>query len=190
MRRCGFVAVLMMMSTSVLADQIPKGWIKAGQDPQDYEIGIDRSVVHSGSASSFLNSNHGSPKTFGTLMQVCGAQEHVRKRVRLTAFVKAEGVVGRAGLWFRIDGKSNKMLGFDNMKDRPIQGTSDWKSYSIVLDVPTDSINLAFGVLLSGAGKVWLDDLTFEEVGLDVPTTDLTNGREPHGEPMNLDFEG
>ncbi len=77
------------------------------------------------------------------------------------------------------------------MGNRPIKGTGDWKRYEIVLDVPGNSINIAFGILLTGKGKVWMDDLQFEVVGKDVPTTDmLKQGAGLPDEPLNLGFEG
>ena len=41
-----------------------------------------------------------------------------------------------------------------------------------------------------GPGKAWADDFRFEEVGEDVPVTDLKNKiREMPDEPVNLGFE-
>jgi hypothetical protein len=39
------------------------------------------------------------------------------------------------------------------MDDRPIRGSTDWKSYSIVPDVPAEAAALAYGILLRGAGQ-------------------------------------
>jgi len=73
------------------------------------------------------------------------------------------------------------------MSDRPIKGTSDWKKHETVLDVPKDSIRIAFGILLNGLGQVWIDDLNFEVVGEDIATTDLKQKlpEEPEA-PVNL----
>jgi hypothetical protein len=58
-----------------------------------------------------------------------------------------------------------------------------------VLDVPEDSATISIGVLLMGAGKVWLDSLRFEEVDLSVPTTNFDFHYELLEEPTNLSFE-
>jgi hypothetical protein len=63
------------------------------------------------------------------------------------------------------------MLGFDNMSNRKINGNIDWTKYEIVLDVPTETISIAYGALLAGTGKIWFDDITFEIVDETVPTT-------------------
>ena len=78
----------------------------------------------------------------------------------------------------------NQLLGLDNMQNRPIIGTSDWRKYEIVLDIPEDGAVIGFGVLLQGKGEIWWDDVKLEVVGQEVPTT------HPYQQqPLNLDFE-
>jgi hypothetical protein len=153
--------------------QRPVGWGKAGSHPQDYETGVDNKVRRSGHASGFVRSKSTQPGGFATLMTGYKASDHVGKRLRLSGFIKGEQVEKQAALWMRVDGAQGKTLSFDNMNDRPIKGTSDWKRYDIVLDVPTGSADIAFGVLLEGKGQVWVDDLRLEEVGQDVASTNL-----------------
>ena len=88
----------------------------------------------------------------------------------------------------RVDGKKRKILAFDNMQRRPIRGTTSWTKYSVVLDVAPQSTGIAFGILLAGKGQVWLDDLKFEIVGSDVPTTDQLSPKLPKT-PQNIGFE-
>lgn len=166
---------------------MPAGWIKAGSHPGEYDVGLDTSVRRSGGKASatvkaIATDLHG----FGTLMQTTVPGEYRGKRVRFSGYVKSENVrAGWAGLWLRIDGAAPAQpLGFDNMQQRPIKGTTDWKRYAIVLDVPDEATALAFGLLLAGDGQVWMDDLTFEVVPSSVPTT---GG--PSLGPQNLDFE-
>ncbi len=35
----------------------------------------------------------------------------------------------------RVDGPNVTVLAFDNMKEQPIQGTTNWQGYAVVLDV-------------------------------------------------------
>jgi hypothetical protein len=91
--------------------------------------------------------------------------------VRITGYVRSAEVASWAGLWLRVDGPDHKLLAFDNMQDRAVKGTTDWKQYEIVLDVADTAQGLAFGVLLAGTGQVWLNDMKFETVGTEVPTT-------------------
>ena len=73
--------------------------------------------------------------------------------------------------WMRVDGDGGHILRFDNMGDRPIKGTCDARRYEIVLDVPVESVGISFGVQLIGRGEVWLSDVRFEVVGMNVKTT-------------------
>ena len=58
----------------------------------------------------------------------------------------------------------------------------------IVLDIPEDADAIAFGVLLEGPGRVWLDDLQFKHAADDTPTT-AKNDRVLPPAPVNPDFE-
>jgi hypothetical protein len=194
-----FMAPFLFSIGAIAADgRLPEGWIKAGSDPADYDMGVDTAVRHSGKASGFIRAKADDPKGFATLMQTFRADEYRGKRLRLSGHVRADKIDKWAGLWMRIDGQ-NKRLGFDNMQDRAIKGTSDWKKYDLVLDVPTASVNIAFGILLVGKGQTWVDDLQFEVVGNDIKATNMpiegekpsTKKTIPAGKmkPVNLGFE-
>lgn len=167
-----------------------KGWILSGSHPSDYEIGIDRETVHMGKVSGYLKSiSVLSDNQFGTMMQQFGSDKYKGERIKLSAFIRSENVSHFAGLWMRVDNAAGDTLQFDNMSDRPIQGTTAWNLYSIVLDVPADSDSISFGVLLTGQGKVWMDNFTFEIVKDQTPSTNMNIGGELRDEPENLSFE-
>lgn len=182
------------MNTQVAStnDQAPAGWLVRGGHPEEYEVTVDKTIACSGQASGSIKSRHAQPQGFGTLMQMCKADQYRGQRLRMSAYAKAQDVTNWAGFWMRVDG-ANQILGFDNMEDRPIQGTSDWNCYEIVLDVSTEAVHLAFGVLLTGEGQVWIDDIQFEAVGPDVlPTGQPSPEHLLHLvnlHPVNLSFE-
>ena len=110
----------------------------------------------------------------------------------MSGFLKSENVEGMAGLWLRVDQVGSKTpLGFDNMSDRKIKGTTPWKKYEIVLDVPSNASNLAYGALLTGTGQIWFDDIRFEIVDSTVSVTGnrMMNSSSPKSDPVNLNFE-
>lgn len=165
---------------------IPQGWMAAGSNPQDYEFTLDAKTFHSGSASGLLKSKKEKPQGFGTLMQEFLAENYRGKRMKFSAFVKTEHVEGWSGLWMKVEGAGHDSLGFDNMKNRAITGTQEWKKYDVILDVPQESRLIAFGILLSGSGKVWIDDITFEEA----LTDEVTDMEKPlPRNPTNLNFQ-
>ncbi len=67
------------------------------------------------------------------------------------------------------------------MGNRPIKGTTDWKKYKVVLDVPSNSNLINIGILLSGKGEVWVSNLKFEIVDKTVPTTDVIENQSKVG---------
>ncbi len=183
------IAMTLVAACAGAAQQTPKGWFAAGSRPKDYKMSVDRAIAHSGQASAQLKSIVAKPAGFGTLMQMCKADAYRGKRVRMSGYARSQDVTAWAGLWLRIDGPNREPLGFDNMEQRPIKGTSDWKKYEIVLDVPASAQEIAFGILLSGAGQVWMDDLDFEVVGTEVPTTGSKPKEATTPAPTNLNFE-
>ncbi len=153
---------------------LPEGWSPAGATPRAYTMGVDPEVFRTKSASLWIGSRDDAKQIeFGAAAQFVQADTYRGKRLRLTGYVKTQDVdEGWAGLWMRVEGRV-AMLGFDNMADRPVRGTSDWMKCMLVLDIPDDAFRIAFGALLVGRGQAWIDDITFESVGDEVPSTNL-----------------
>jgi hypothetical protein len=183
------LACTLLSASLALGEEVPRGWFRAGSHPNDYEMSVDRSVAHSGKASACLKSIGPKPAGFGTLMQTFKAEMFRGKRVRMTGYVQSKGVTDWAGVWMRVDGQKGEPLAFDNMQDRPIKGTSDWTRCQVVLEVPETAQEIALGLLLTGPGRVWLDDLSFEVVGKEVPVTGPAPSKEAPSGPVNLNFE-
>lgn len=147
-----------------------KGWFLSGSSPESYEIGLVKDVERNSNVG-YLKSKK-AVEGFGTIMQSFNPTSYLGKRVRLSGYIKSKDVTSWAGMWFRIDGPDKGIpLAFDNMQERQIKGTNEWKKYEIVLDAPENSLGFAFGVLQAGPGQVWLDDLNFEIVDKSVPLT-------------------
>jgi hypothetical protein len=185
-------ALIVVILFALVSFDKPAGWFNAGSQPQSYEMGIAKGAGQNGKNAATIKSIDKTIDGFGTLMQQCSPNKYLGKRVRMTGYVKSENVAAWAGLWFRVDQSGSKQpLSFDNMENRAIKGTTGWKKYEIVLDVPNAASNIAFGALLAGTGQIWFDNLTFEIVDNSVQTTDrIMNGTQSaQSSPENLDFE-
>jgi len=186
------LSALVLFSFSSEPETNVDGWFLAGSEPESYEIGVEEVTDRDGKVG-FIKSTEKKIKGFGTIMQSFIPEEYFDKRVKLTAYIKTENVDGWVGLWMRVDGpkkegdKYRESLAFDNMNDRKIKGTTAWQKYEIVLDVDKEAVNLAYGVLLSGTGEAWLDDLTFEVVEKNKETTAIT--KKKLKAPTNTSFE-
>jgi len=150
----------------------------------------DGKIFHTGSKSGLLCSKTAVGEyQFATMMQSFSSDRWKGKRIKLTCFLKTENVQ-KCGMWCRIDNHSGDVIQFDNMENRAISGTNDWNLYSIVLDIPEESFSIHFGILLTGAGKVWVDDFKFNEVDVSVPSTNILNQDDQLPlEPINLGFD-
>lgn len=182
-----FGAILILCSFS-----IPPGWFESGSSPNSYEMGLEEGVGRDGGNAATIKSIEKRPSGFGTLMQQCEPAEFWGKRIKMTGYVRSESVKNSAALWLRVD-RGAKPVSFDNMSNRPIHGTTDWKKYELVLDVPADATLISYGALVNGAGQIWFDDLVFEIVDSTVlPTGQLNSdetSKKTEPSPKNLDFE-
>jgi erythromycin esterase-like protein len=121
-----------------------------------------------------------SQPAFGVATATFPAKIAAGKHITYSGYIKTEGITeGFAGLWWRGDGEGGKVLAFDNMQNRGAKGTTPWTRYEISLDVPSDAININFGVLHPGNGTAWFDSL---EVQIDGKPFNDTNA-------FDLDFE-
>jgi hypothetical protein len=161
-----------------------KGWIITGSSPRDYEFVVDPEGGREGRRAARVASCTAVPTGFGCLMQQIMADDYRGHRVRWSGYLKTEHVADWCGLWMRIDGHGKNILEFDNMQSRPRTGTTDWHRCEVVLDVAVEAQAVAFGVLITGAGTVWMADVALEIVGRDVPVTSSTRRA-----PQNLSFD-
>ena len=180
---------------------VPKGWIRRGSHPKDYAMTVDKNNSHGGKAGAHIKFTGDKPLGFGTLMQSFRADDYRGKRVKMSAWMKTQEAQS-AHLWMRLDG-AGTMLGFDNMDNRPVRGTTQWYKYEITLDVPQNTLGVSFGAFVDGTGQAWVDDFAFSIVGKNQPATNMLTQEamnEDYGDlrgvyrtepqqPVNLDFE-
>ncbi|MDE2878565.1 hypothetical protein [Candidatus Palauibacter soopunensis] len=185
-----------------LAAQIPDAWVLVGQDAADYRLRLDPEVAHAGSSSMRLEARGNRRRSqWAASVQLVDATAYRGKRMRLRGYLRADDV-DSGGLWVRVDGileGKYAMLALDNSEDRRVEGTQDWETRDIVVDIPPEGVTILIGAMLTGDGELWVDDLSFEAVAEDVPLTtepevvitDQPYARPPgvFPTPTNLDFE-
>ena len=113
-------------------------WFLSGDRAEDYEYGIDPKLKYQGKNCIYLRPRVPEPRDFASVMQMIEATPYRNKRMRLSGALKTVGIEGWAGLWMRVDGVDTHLL--DNMEDRPIQGTTEWRTHEVVLDVPEQGL--------------------------------------------------
>lgn len=135
------------------------GWYQGGDG---FEVKVDSSVSYSGQKSMRIKKI--SIGKSGVTTSYFPVDKAKGKHLRYTGYIRTEGITeGHAGIWWRVDGKiQGKPLGFDNMINRGVVGTTDWKQYTIEMDIDTAVTNINFGTLLLGNGTAWFDNLQIE----------------------------
>jgi len=182
--------------------QEPDAWLLDGGNADRYRLGLDRDVAHSGRSSLRLEARgNRRDREWAVAVQMLDATPWRGRRIRLGGWLRTEDV-GSGHLWMRIDGIHDgeaALVAVDNMEDRYLEDTNDWTAVDIVLDVPPESVTLLYGVMITGDGTVWADDLTLDEAPAGASVTAETMNEtlggiyeRPMGtlpEPRNLDFE-
>jgi hypothetical protein len=172
----GMIVALLLFYSPTIYSQT--NWFAAGSDPGKYKMGNDSIIQHNGENVMTIKSIDQEIKGFGSFMQNSKPGEYIGKRIKMTGYMKSKNVAEWAGFWLRVDQEgSEQSLSFDNMhvgkENRSVKGTTDWKKYEIVLNVPKNASNIAFGALLVGSGQIWFDSINFEVVDKSVQTTGI-----------------
>ena len=151
--------------------RLPGGLIGRCKDGE-YSIYADSVEKHHGHNVPTIRSL--TQAHFATIMTSVKPDAYIGKRIRYTAAVRTKDVAASAGMWLRIDpavNYSKTNLGYDNMSNRPIKGTTTWTHYEVVMDVPAGAGNIVYGLLLNGNGQAWIDSMDIKIVDKNVPLT-------------------
>lgn len=185
--KCALLCAVLVAAAPAWAEDcgVP-GWVLSGDNPQGYTCGTETVAGESGK-SAFIKAKDDMPRGIATLMQQIAADPYRGQRLRLTAEIKTADA-GTAHLWMRVDGPNHDILKFYNMDDRPVTGTTDWKAYTVVLDVPQEGAIISFGFFLRGRGEAWAKAFALSPVGKDEPVSVMQPFSPPKA-PANLDFD-
>jgi hypothetical protein len=190
------IPLLLLASPALAVPGPPPGWSVAGKTPDDYLFGTDPAPGASGKQAAYIKARpEAATGSWGMLIQCIKPDNYIGQRLRFAARVKTVNA-SAAQLFMRVDGgplvdgRPSRMLGFYNMMDRPVRGTTDWQNEDVVLDVPVGSLRICYGVTLNGGrGEAWADGLSLTKVGQEVPVSRFPPPPPPSATPTNLGFE-
>jgi AraC family transcriptional regulator len=176
-----------LLATATAEKRSPAGWILTGQSPNKYEILADSEITVSGKPSVLLTAQKEAGQTWAASAQALSPERYLGKRIRMSGYLMTKDAT-RATMWLRIDGAKGPRH-MDNMQDRPVTGSTAWRRYELVLDVPSDATNIAFGSILGGNGSVWMDKVVIEAVDNTVPlTNDVFANAPPKEYPIGVEI--
>jgi hypothetical protein len=191
---------------------VPAHWRMANlrglpASPMDYEFASDFVNVWNGSASAFLRVRD--PRTRNLAMKYSATATCVvqgsrglsfrAKRVELVAQLKT-AEESKAGLSMWVYDANGALLIQQGVGDST---WAQWTKASVVMDVPENAAAMLYGACLRRTGSLWIDAVSLNVVGPDVPLsgtphpgTPATDGQATFlppnlllPEPANLDFE-
>jgi hypothetical protein len=129
------------------------GWFA---NPRD-TVSADDRVVHTGQWSARLQRDSQSKNTYSVITRSLPLDFQGRV-VELRGYLRLQDVSDVAGLWLGED-NDGQMIELENMGSQQVKGTRDWAQYRITLPINPRVKQLDFGVLVSGTGTLWADDL-------------------------------
>jgi hypothetical protein len=135
----------------------------------NYSFGDDYERVSETDGITGLASKTSEPQSVGALGHNLRAEDYRGKLVRLSAWLRVEGVEDMAGLWLRPCVSTVASLTADYAQATPLRGSQDWQLCEVTVRVPAarevrDDKNLGAGVFLRGPGKVFIKNASITVV--------------------------
>lgn len=169
------------------------GWFRGS----DYPISLDEESFSGNYAGKITSKSSG---VEGRIIYALPAN-YDGKFIQLEGVIRTKDVKeGFAGLLMKIEGKktwqvngrkieeSGFLLGFENMRDKGVEGTTDWKSYKIELPFEEGTETIVVGGILSGKGEAWFDNLVVSIDGKDLKSL-KTNEELNQKAKLDMEFD-
>jgi RNA polymerase sigma factor (sigma-70 family) len=133
--------------------------------PGKYSYTLDTQVQQEGRNTLRFEGEPTLATGFALLNKFMIPAKYYGKQVKLSGYLKTIDLTGWTGLMLQMtEGVEQLAEGTLNMRDNPIRGDSDWQYYELTAVVPETCQSITYGLILVGAGKVWLSQLEFDIV--------------------------
>ncbi len=141
---------------------VPTGWNLSGAA---FQFKLDTSTSTDGAQSLRIASLTADATQFGYAAETLAASPAVGKIFHLSGYISTQAVGGYAGLWANAFDAQGSELAFQNLGSAAPSGTRGWRRYDMYLTVPAGATTVSYGVLLSGTGTAWFDNLSIDVGG-------------------------
>jgi len=134
---------------------LPDRWTRWGDN--DYRLATDAEVKEHGKYSVMITSAIVMPKNRSAGLITAIPVRVKSGEIRLEGYIKTEAISnGFAGLVLQTD-QVDKILDYRDMHEQHLDGTNDWKKYSVTAPCHPGITEIYVGGTLSGTGKAWFD---------------------------------
>jgi len=144
-------------ATPITDDRIWHAW---SPNPNDYPLETDYNVTHDGHASLRIkyapsgNAPKGSWMWWG--QDIRDVKKYAGHTIRMTSWVKTENI-GRLRPNLRPKGTNFNLVAQNRLIGQPATGTTDWTQYTVICNIPKNTLCLDTGFAFTGSGTVWID---------------------------------
>ena len=127
---------------------------------------LDAHGGRNGGPAAYLKNKTATPASYGTIAQNASPGPYLGKRIRLSAYLKTDAAKEGA-LWIVVhDEDLNKGSGANGESTgKVLKGTQGWTQIAHIVDIPTTTKAVSFGIDSEGAGTVWVDGFQIEVLG-------------------------
>lgn len=124
----------------------------------NFIVTTDTKIKQQGNTSMKISSDKKSDRYEAVLLEI-----PIHKQgdtITVKAYMKFENVSNFVGLILRLDAGKNQMIEYYDQMEEGINGTGDWKEYSISLPLSGRVQTVFIGAMLSGKGNLWVDNFS------------------------------
>lgn len=175
----GLLTLLTFSGTAALAEgTADTGWFLANPKsvPSSFHVGTGAVAGMAGQQAVYVMgktdprvTTWNSGSRYGALERKISLVNWRGKRVRLSLRLRNEGDLTGWALLYVSQTNGDGVRAFPQ---KTVSGSGDWETHEFVLQVPATATDLTVAVGLAGEGKVWVDGLSLEAVGANIPVSD------------------
>jgi len=153
----------------------------------EYKVILDSVEPHSGKYAGGFRSTTDKHRAAAFMMYEFPVELMLAHRVRFNTWIKPTDL--NALVMYHVTWRGHEKYGSEIKRLWEINGTGEWKQYSIEIDVPLEAKEVRLDVLYHGTGTLLVDDLTYEKIKR-LPNTDSYVDKSMYfTKPPNMDFE-
>lgn len=151
-------------------DDKPLQWSFWSGDSLGYAVALDQQVKRQGRYALRIEARENSTQDWAGIASSRLPIWFKMRRALLRGYLKREATSeeGFAGLWCRVSRKDGYPRQEEH-SDSQVPPTEDWTWYELQMPIDESSMELSFGGILRGTGRLWLDSLALEIDGLPYP---------------------
>jgi len=154
----------------------PAGWGLVGAPGAG--VRLDKQNTYREQASLHLHA-----AGWAQVLQEISAANYRGHRVMFRGVAKVEKMPAGALMYVRVDGPGTSEFASATTEKQSVKfsGTTDWRNFSLVVNVPKQAQDLLLGLAANGPGDLWVADMEFKVVDNNVPLSPEESGMDQPG---------